>query len=134
PVGFLFSYPGTDRLWLESECRNWRENYFMPIARSHSLGSESDDPYALRHIYATLRIAAHHPTLYIESSMGTGLVGRVYGGVIRRYEGTGRTRHWSRDPGSAELGAAAHGQPAAGRCEPVSKVGAQPNVGNSSPR
>ena len=61
----------------------------MPIARSHGLGSESDDPYALRHIYATLRIAAHHPTLYIESSMGTGLVGRVYGGVIRRYEGKG---------------------------------------------
>ena len=50
---------------------------------------ESDDPYALRHVYATLRIAAHHPTLYIESSMGTGLVGRVYGGVIRRYEGKG---------------------------------------------
>jgi hypothetical protein len=42
-----------------------------------------------RHIYATLRIAAHHPTLYIESSMGTGLVGKVYGGVIRRYEGKG---------------------------------------------
>ena len=34
-------------------------------------------------------VAAHHPTLYIESSMGTGLVGKVYGGVIRRYEGKG---------------------------------------------
>jgi hypothetical protein len=87
--GLLFPYPGTDRLWTESEYRNWREDYFVPIARSHGLGSESDDPYALRHIYATLRIAAHHPTLYIESSMGTGLVGRVYGGVIRRYEGKG---------------------------------------------
>lgn len=87
--GLLFPYPGTDRLWTESKYRNWREDYFVPIARSHGLGSESDDPYALRHIYATLRIAAHHPTLYIESSMGTGLVGRVYGGVIRRYEGTG---------------------------------------------
>jgi hypothetical protein len=89
PDGLLFPYPGTDRLWTESEYRNWREDYFVPIARSHGLGSESDDPYALRHIYATLRIAAHHPTLYIESSMGTGLVGRVYGGVIRRYEGRG---------------------------------------------
>ena len=59
------------------------------VRSSHGLGSESDDPYALRHIYATLRIAAHHPTLYIESSMGTGLVGKVYGGVIRRYEGKG---------------------------------------------
>jgi hypothetical protein len=59
------------------------------LARSHGLGSESDDPHALRHIYATLRIAAQHPTLYIESSMGTGLVGKVYGGVIRRYEGKG---------------------------------------------
>jgi hypothetical protein len=87
--GLLFPYPGTERLWTESEYRNWREDYFIPIARSHGLGSESDDPYALRHIYATLRIAAHHPTLYIESSMGTGLVGRVYGGVIRRYEGKG---------------------------------------------
>jgi hypothetical protein len=85
----LFPYPGTDRLWTESEYRNWREDYFVPIARSHGLGTESDDPYALRHIYATLRIAAHHPTLYIESSMGTGLVGKVYGGVIRRYEGKG---------------------------------------------
>jgi hypothetical protein len=85
----LFPYPGTDRLWTESDCRNWREDYFVPIARSHGLGTESDDPYALRHIYATLRIAAHHPTLYIESSMGTGLVGKVYGGVIRRYEGKG---------------------------------------------
>jgi hypothetical protein len=85
----LFPYPGTDRVWTEAEYRNWREDYFVPIARSHGLGSESDDPYALRHIYATLRIAAHHPTLYIESSMGTGLVGRVYGGVIRRYEGKG---------------------------------------------
>ena len=89
PDGFLFPYPGTDRLWTESEYRNWREDYFVPIAQSHGLQSESDDPYALRHIYATLRIAAHHPTLYIESSMGTGLVGRVYGGVIRRYEGRG---------------------------------------------
>jgi hypothetical protein len=87
--GLLFPYPGTRRLWTESDYRNWREDYFVPIARSHGLGSESDDPYALRHIYATLRIAAHHPTLYIESSMGTGLVGRVYGGVIRRYEGKG---------------------------------------------
>lgn len=87
--GLLFPYPATDRLWTESEYRNWREDYFVPIARSHGLGSESDDPYALRHIYATLRIAAHHPTLYIEGSMGTGLVGRVYGGVIRRYEGKG---------------------------------------------
>jgi hypothetical protein len=87
--GLLFPYPGTDRLWTESEYRNWREDYFVPIAQSHGLESESDDPYALRHIYATLRIAAHHPTLYIESSMGTGLVGRVYGGVIRRYEGKG---------------------------------------------
>jgi hypothetical protein len=87
--GLLFPYPGTDRLWTESDYRNWREDYFVPIARSHGLGAESDDPYALRHIYATLRIAAHHPTLYIESSMGTGLVGRVYGGVIRRYEGKG---------------------------------------------
>lgn len=89
PDDLLFPYPGTERLWTESEYRNWREDYFVPIARSHGLGSESDDPYALRHIYATLRIAAHHPTLYIESSMGTGLVGRVYGGVIRRYEGKG---------------------------------------------
>src|SRR5439155_12750198 len=87
--GFLFPYPGTGRLWTESDYRNWREDYFVPIARGHGLGSESDDPYALRHIYATRRIAAHHPTLYIESSMGTGLVGRVYGGVIRRYEGKG---------------------------------------------
>jgi hypothetical protein len=86
---FLFPYPGTARLWSESDYRNWREDYFVPIARGHGLGSESDDPYALRHIYATLRIAAQHPTLYIESSMGTGLVGRVYGGVIRRYEGKG---------------------------------------------
>jgi hypothetical protein len=67
--GILFPYPVTHRLWTESEYRNWREDYFVPIARSHGLGSESDDPYALRHIYATLRIAAHHPTLYIESSM-----------------------------------------------------------------
>jgi hypothetical protein len=89
PDGLLFPYPATEQLWTESEYRNWREDYFVPIARSHGLGSESDDPYALRHIYATLRIAAHHPTLYIESSMGTGLVGRVYGGVIRRYEGKG---------------------------------------------
>jgi hypothetical protein len=89
PDGLLFPYPRTRSLWTESDYRNWREDYFVPIARSHGLGSESDDPYALRHIYATLRIAAHHPTLYIESSMGTGLVGRVYGGVIRRYEGKG---------------------------------------------
>lgn len=34
-------------------------------------------------------MAAHHPTLCIEGSMGTGLVGKVYGGVIRRYEGKG---------------------------------------------
>jgi hypothetical protein len=89
PDGLLFPYPGTDRPWTENEYRNWREDYFVPIARSYGLSGESDDPYALRHIYATLRIAAHHPTLYIESSMGTGLVGRVYGAVIRRYEGKG---------------------------------------------
>ena len=89
PDGIPFPYPATHRLWTESEYRNWREDYLVPIARSHGPGSESDDPYALRHLYATLRIAAHHPTLYIESSMGTGLVGKVYGGVIRRYEGKG---------------------------------------------
>jgi hypothetical protein len=42
--GLLFPYPGTDRLWTESEYRNWREDYFVPIARGHGLGSESDDP------------------------------------------------------------------------------------------
>jgi hypothetical protein len=89
PDGLLFPYPSTDRLWSESEYRNWREDYFVPIARGHGLGNESDDPSALRHIYATLRIAAHHPTLYIESSMGTSLIGRVYGGVIRKYAGKG---------------------------------------------
>jgi len=36
-----------------------------------------------------LRIAAQHPTLYIETSMGTALVGKLYGGVIRRYERKG---------------------------------------------
>jgi hypothetical protein len=40
-------------------------------------------------VYEPYGIAAHHPTLYIESSMGTGLVGKVYGGVIGRYEGKG---------------------------------------------
>jgi hypothetical protein len=45
PDDALFPYPGTDRLWTESEYRNWREAYFVPIARSHGLGSESDDPY-----------------------------------------------------------------------------------------
>ena len=59
PDEVLFPYPGTDRPWTESDYRNWREDYFIPIARSHGLGVESDDPYALRHVYATLRIAAH---------------------------------------------------------------------------
>src|SRR5262249_26507357 len=50
----------------------------LPIARSHGLGAESDDPYALRLIYATLRIAAHQPTLYIESiPRGPRLTGSV---------------------------------------------------------
>jgi hypothetical protein len=60
-----------------------------PSPAATASAANQTTPYALRHIYATLRIAAHHPTLYIESSMGTGLVGKVYGGVIRRYEGKG---------------------------------------------
>ena len=61
PDGLLFPYPGTTRPWTEEEYRKWRQDYFVPIARSNGLGVESDDPYALRHIYATLRIAARHP-------------------------------------------------------------------------
>jgi hypothetical protein len=90
PEGLLFPFPGTTRAWTEEEYRKLRDDYFVPIARSYGLGPESDDPYTLRHIYATLRIAARHPDLYIEASMGnTGLVGKTYGDVIRKYEGQG---------------------------------------------
>jgi hypothetical protein len=89
PDDLLFPYPGTNRPWTEEQYRNWRDRYFAPIARRHGLGAESDDVYGLRHVYATLRIAAHHPTLHIERSMGTSLVGKVYGDVIARYEGKG---------------------------------------------
>ena len=85
-------YPGTDRLWTESEYRNWREDYFVPIARSHGLGTESDDPYALRHIYATLRIAAHHPTLYIELD-GHGACRQGLRGRHQALRGQGPTEH-----------------------------------------
>jgi hypothetical protein len=37
PHGLLFPYPGTDRLWTETEYRNWREDYFVSIAWSHGL-------------------------------------------------------------------------------------------------
>jgi hypothetical protein len=69
-----------------------------------------------------LRIAAHHPTLYIEGSMSTGLVGKVYGGVIRRYEGK---RPWDVDAEAEAAGKAAlaacvavsHRGSATGSCE-----------------
>jgi hypothetical protein len=60
---------------------------------------------SLRHIYATLRIAAHHPTRYIESSMGTGACRQ---GLWRRHQalrGQGSTEHRRGDRGSAEGGA-----------------------------
>jgi hypothetical protein len=85
----LLPYPGTNRAMTKAEYKYWREHYFVPIARSHGLGSESDDPYALRHVYATLRLAAHHSVFEINQSMGTSLVGSTYGDVKALYEGKG---------------------------------------------
>jgi hypothetical protein len=89
PKGLLLPYPGTDQPWTRDQYKYWREHYFAPIARSHGLRELSDDPYALRHIYATLRLAAHHSAFEIGQSMGTGLVGKTYGVVKARYEGKG---------------------------------------------
>ncbi len=71
----------------EDEYKRWRSRYFAPLAQAHGLGSESDDPYALRHVYASLRVAAGHPVAHIEASMGTSLVSKVYASVFREYEG-----------------------------------------------
>jgi hypothetical protein len=73
----------------KAEYKYWREHYFAPIARSHGLGPESDDPYALRHIYATLRLAARHSIFEVNKSMGTSLAGTTYGEVEALYQGKG---------------------------------------------
>ncbi len=83
----LFVYPGSGRQITESEYRRFVHHYFGPIARLHGLGPESDDPYALRHVYASLRVAAHHPVPDIEASMGTSLVKQTYASVYEEYEG-----------------------------------------------
>jgi hypothetical protein len=80
---------------------NWRERYYVPVALRNGLrdndpndpAAERSDgsprPYALRHCYATLRVAAGHDTLAIERSMGTSLVREVYADVIEEYEERG---------------------------------------------
>jgi hypothetical protein len=83
----LFPFPGTERQMTDEEYRRWRRRYFAPIARSHDLGEETDDPYSLRHTYGSLRAAAGHPLPHIEQSMGSSLVGRVYTTVFHEYEG-----------------------------------------------
>jgi hypothetical protein len=85
--GLLFAYPGSGRQITEWEYRRFVRFYFGPIARLHGLGDESDDPYALRHVYASLRVAAHHPVTDIEASMGTSLVKQTYASVYEEYEG-----------------------------------------------
>jgi integrase len=83
----LFAYPGSGRQITEGEYRRFVRHYFGPIARLNGLGVESDDPYALRHVYASLRVAAHHPVPDIEASMGTSLVKQTYASVYEEYEG-----------------------------------------------
>lgn len=100
-VHLLFPFPGTNRPFTEEEYRRFRSRYFQPIAHARLLElvekqqlrissaeiDDSKDPYSLRHVYASLRIAAGHATEHINASMGTTLVGKVYGTVIREYEG-----------------------------------------------
>lgn len=85
----LLPYPGTTRPMTSGQYRYWRERFFAPIARRHGLGPESDDPYALRHVYATLRLARHDSIFEINQSMGTSLAGKTYGEVKTYYEGKG---------------------------------------------
>jgi hypothetical protein len=83
----LFPSPGADRRMTEEEYRRWRRRYYAPIAKSHGLEADSDDPYSLRHTYGSLRVAAHHPIPHIQQSMGTSLVSDVYTTVFHEYEG-----------------------------------------------
>jgi hypothetical protein len=87
--------------WNAHAYRNWRRRYYAPVAQRNGLrdpdpddpdADESDGsprPYALRHCYATLRLAAHHSPFQVERSMGTSLVSAVYAELIEEYEERG---------------------------------------------
>jgi hypothetical protein len=84
--------------WNTNGYRNWRSRSYGPVALRNGLANpdpadpDADDsdgspnPYALRHVYATLRLAAHHDAFQVERSMGTSLVTSVYADLIEEYE------------------------------------------------
>ena len=102
PVRPMLLFPDFDGgAWNATAYRNWRARYYVPVAKRNGLrDADPDDgdgeeppgsprPGALRHIYATMRVAAHHDTLAIERSMGTSLVREVYADVIEDWEEQG---------------------------------------------
>lgn len=89
PDGLLFHRPGGDEPWTASDYRNWARRYYGPIARSLGLDEQSDDPYALRHSYASVRTAAGHPKRYIDESMGSTLSDTVYTTIHHELEAKG---------------------------------------------
>jgi len=90
PDGLLLPFPGTTRPWTEDEYERWQQTYFGPIARACGLGKDSDDPYSLRHFYATIRVAAGHVPQYIEASMGSSLATTTYNSIFRDLERLGK--------------------------------------------
>lgn len=89
PDELLLPWPYSGKMLSKESYRRWRATYYGPIARARGLTGASADPYALRHVYASLRLAAHHSPFEIGRSMGTGLVERTYGDVIEQYAGKG---------------------------------------------
>jgi hypothetical protein len=105
--GLLFPQLGTSRPWSKSAYKNWCRRYFGPIAQSRGLGPESDDPYTLRHVYSSIRIAAGHPKPYIDESLGSSLSDSVYKTVLRDLEQQGLAGTYDIDAAVAEARALA---------------------------
>jgi hypothetical protein len=83
-------FPRADgELWSESDYRTWRSRYFRPVALRLAFDVDSPTgprPNALRHCYASCRVAAGHDLLAIERSMGSSKVASTYAEVKEDWE------------------------------------------------
>ncbi len=87
----LFPDSATGTFWNEWKYRNWRRREYGPAARGVGLKVDQDNPYDLRHVYVSLRLAAGHSLIEVAEAAGhaPSVCSDVYAGVIAEYEGKG---------------------------------------------
>lgn len=78
-------------VWNEWKYRNWRRRDYGPAARAQGLAVDQDNPYDLRHVYVSLRLAAGHSLIEVAAAAGHSptVCAEVYAGVIEEYEARG---------------------------------------------